>query len=265
MQITLPFTAGLLFSLASTALASSHRVPLGSRDHHGLTKRAPEFTPTSPGPGDVYRVGTPIPIQWEADTSGSTKWKATNVRLMTGSNLKMSQVTMVGVIDGTDASNTTLSWTAPAVNPYSAIYFFQFDHGNAQADPTWTTRFSIADADGQTTAPSQPYQPGNKDVPAIPWGTGALASGSGSDSSSDTNSSTASSNTTPATQAASSTGSTLTTPSTTSASQTSSKSSTSTPSSTTPATGAAAPAFLAKPVGMALTGAAVGLAAAFIL
>ncbi|CAD7068259.1 unnamed protein product [Tilletia caries] len=254
MQFTLPFTAGLVFSLASSALGSSHRVPLGSRDHHALTERAATFTPTAPGPGDVYKVDTPIPIQWQPDTSGSSKW---------------NQLTVVGVIDGTDASTTSLSWTAPAVDPYSAIYFFQFDHGgDSQLEPQWTTRFSIADADGQTTTPPNANQPGSKD--GIAWGVGRLASGSGSGSSSDANSTDSSSSTTattPLSQTASSTADDTTKSQTTSSSSSASKtssSSTSTPSSTTPSN-AAAPRLLSQPVGMALAGAGIGLAAAFIL
>ncbi|CAD6886323.1 unnamed protein product [Tilletia laevis] len=269
MQFTLPFTAGLVFSLASSALGSSHRVPLGSRDHHALTERAATFTPTAPGPGDVYKVDTPIPIQWQPDTSGSSKWKSTTIRLMTGANLNMSQLTVVGVIDGTDASTTSLSWTAPAVDPYSAIYFFQFDHGgDSQLEPQWTTRFSIADADGQTTTPPNANQPGSKD--GIAWGVGRLASGSGSGSSSDANSTDSSSSTTattPLSQTASSTADDTTKSQTTSSSSSASKtssSSTSTPSSTTPSN-AAAPRLLSQPVGMALAGAGIGLAAAFIL
>ncbi|KAK0554775.1 hypothetical protein OC846_000540 [Tilletia horrida] len=258
MQVSFSLAAVLL-SVATSALASSHHglapAPLA---HRSLVKRAATaagVVPTAPGPGDVFKVGSNIPIQWDADTSGSTKWKQTTIRLMTGSNFQMSELEVVAVIDGTDSTNTTLSWPAPAVDPYSAIYFFQFDHGgDAQKDPTWTTRFAIADANGQTTTPPNATQPGSND--AIPWGTGRLASSS----STGNGSSSSSTDSAPVSTAASST--TETAASTTSSSTTAAAK-TSTASSNQ--SGAASPPLLARPIGMALTGAGVGLAAAFIL
>ncbi|KAK0567194.1 hypothetical protein OC844_000356 [Tilletia horrida] len=272
MQVTLPFTAFVL-SLASSVLAGSHRVPLGSLNHRSLGKRAATFTPTAPGPGDKFNAGSPITIQWDADTSGSTKWKQTTIRLMSGSNLNMSQLEVVGVIDGTDTTKTELQWPAPAVNPYSAIYFFQFDHGgDAQKDPTWTTRFAIADASGNTVAPPFDHQPENKDNPPIPYGNGVLAaaSGSGSGSASGANATTgtatlddgSATSTTTSASASNTLASTISTSVSTTASRPNTTASTAaSPSST----GAAAPQFIARPVGMALTGAAVGVAAIFLL
>ncbi|KAL9934136.1 hypothetical protein V8E36_007218 [Tilletia maclaganii] len=269
MQVTLSLTT-VLFSLASSVVASSHRMPLGAGyNHHALSKRAPTLTPTAPGPGDVYRAGSDIPIQWDPDTSGSNKWKQTTIRLMTGSNLNMSQLAVVGVIDGTDASTTELKWTAPEVDPYSAIYFFQFDHGGqAQKDPTWTTRFTIASPSGQTVPPPFSRQPENLDNPPIPYGNGALASGPSSSSggSSDSEgSSTAASSSSSTTDAETATSSAPTSSSSSPSRSTASSSSSSSPSSTSGNTGAAAPALLHHPAGMALIGGAIGVAAIFIL
>ncbi|KAL7280630.1 hypothetical protein ACG7TL_005568 [Trametes sanguinea] len=56
------------------------------------------------------------------------------------------------------------------VTPNSAIYFYQFTSPDA-ANRTWTTRFAIADASGNTTPPANSTQP---DGQAIPWGVGGL-------------------------------------------------------------------------------------------
>jgi uncharacterized membrane protein YgcG len=152
-----------------------------------LNRRAgSNVVPTAPGPGDSFRVGQQCTMTWTAGTAG--RWKEMTIDLMTGANQAMVKVTNVASnIDGT--SLTSYSWTCPDVSPNSAIYFYQFTDKNG-ANPTWTTRFTIASSDGSTTTPSNADQP-NGD--AIPWGTGALASGSGSSSSSDSSSSSSSS------------------------------------------------------------------------
>ena len=48
----------------------------------------------------------------------------------------------------------------------------QYTHDGG-LDPTWTTRFAIADANGKTTAPANANQP-EGGSPAIPWGQGQL-------------------------------------------------------------------------------------------
>ena len=57
------------------------------------------------------------------------------------------------------------------MTPNSAIYFYQFSSPSAPSNLTWTTRFTIAGADGSTTAPANQTQP---DGQSIPWGLGAL-------------------------------------------------------------------------------------------
>ncbi|KAI0831898.1 hypothetical protein BC628DRAFT_565782 [Trametes gibbosa] len=82
-------------------------------------------------------------------------------------------ITAVASFDGTDASLTTFSYLCPEVTPNSAIYFYQFTSPQAPTAREWTTRFAIADAQGNTTPPPNAVQPDAERKP-IPWGTGAL-------------------------------------------------------------------------------------------
>ena len=46
--------------------------------------------------------------------------------LMTGTNNNMTRlITVASGLDGTDGSLSPFNWTCPAVQPYSAIYFYQ--------------------------------------------------------------------------------------------------------------------------------------------
>ncbi|KAI1790274.1 hypothetical protein LXA43DRAFT_973772 [Ganoderma leucocontextum] len=128
-----------------------------------------EPVPTAPGPGDIFKEGGQCSFTWDADTSGV--WKTMNVQLMTGSNTQMVHITTVASLDGTDASKTTYSYDCPQVTPNSAIYFYQFSTPAAPTNLTWTTRFTIAAADGTTTTPENQNEPDGQN---IPWGTGAL-------------------------------------------------------------------------------------------
>ncbi|OJT03289.1 hypothetical protein TRAPUB_6067 [Trametes pubescens] len=150
--------------------------------------------PTAPGPGDVFKQGGDCTFSWTPDPSGT--WKQTDVELMTGDNFNMVFITSAfsslrardGVgdadgdagaaaitsFDGTDASKTTFSYPCPEVTPNSAIYFYQFS-SPAVPDRQWTTRFTIADASGASTPPTNATQPGAPPGSTpIPWGTGAL-------------------------------------------------------------------------------------------
>ncbi|KDN47775.1 hypothetical protein RSAG8_03195, partial [Rhizoctonia solani AG-8 WAC10335] len=117
-----------------------------------------------------------------------------NVQLMTGDNLSMVHITTVAQdIDATDATKNTYTYTCPDVTPNSAIYFYQFSDPSDPKNLLWTTRWTLASADGTTTTPTETTQPnGDK----IPWGKGALV-----DPSSSTNS-TAQTNTNGATATA---------------------------------------------------------------
>ncbi|KAL0579639.1 hypothetical protein V5O48_002335, partial [Marasmius crinis-equi] len=68
----------------------------------------------------------------------------------------------------------TYDFECPAVDPYSAIYFFQYTAEGASGTQ-WTTRFTIADKDGKSVPPANSTQP---DGAAIPWGVGHLAAAS---------------------------------------------------------------------------------------
>ncbi|KAK0202338.1 hypothetical protein DFS33DRAFT_1262531 [Desarmillaria ectypa] len=128
-----------------------------------------DVVPTVPGPSDSYDEGASCVIAWTGDKSSTTAWKDMAIELMSGSNTAMVHITTVatgqdGTVDG------TFNYTCPDVTPNSAIYFYQFT-APASPNTTWVTRFTIAGADGTSTAPTNSLQP---DGSAIPWGTGAL-------------------------------------------------------------------------------------------
>ena len=75
-------------------------------------------------------------------------------------------------VDGT--KTTTFSCPAPDVSPYSAIYFLQFTLGGDVSTATWTTRFTIAGADGSTSEPTNMTNYNGQDVK---WGSGVLVGG----------------------------------------------------------------------------------------
>ncbi|KAM0787061.1 hypothetical protein ACM66B_006324 [Microbotryomycetes sp. NB124-2] len=133
-------------------------------------------TPSGPGPNDVYREGGQCEAQWAPDTTGD--WTSFDIDLMSGSNLDMNQVTRVASgLDGTSTTTTSITFDCPDVTPNGKIYFLQFSQDGA--DPQWTTRFTIAAADGSTTAPANSTQPGGQ---AIPWGVGRLVGDDGAQS-----------------------------------------------------------------------------------
>lgn len=126
--------------------------------------------PTEPGPSNVYNAGGQCRIVWTPDPTGL--WKVMNIELMTGSNFQMVHLTTVATVDGTDAKASPFVYPCPAVKPNSAIYFYQFTSPGANTT-LWTTRFTLADAKGESTPPTEDKQPGTGE--AIPWGTGELA------------------------------------------------------------------------------------------
>ncbi|PWN48244.1 hypothetical protein IE53DRAFT_319792 [Violaceomyces palustris] len=137
--------------------------------HLSVLRRAP--TDVSPLTPATTNQGQPLLIQW---TPGGSDWESMEIKFMTGSNQHMTELETVATgVDGTSNGEGKLQWTAPEVSPNSAIYFFQFSHGGTNL--TWTTRFAIADEDGNTTTPPYSKQP---EGPAIPWGEGKLLSAS---------------------------------------------------------------------------------------
>jgi Ser-Thr-rich glycosyl-phosphatidyl-inositol-anchored membrane family len=112
-----------------------------------------------------------LQVTWAPDTSGASTWKTFTIDLMTGANQNMTKLaTLAQNMDGTSTTANSFSWTCPEVKPYSAIYFYQATT-DGTSNPQWTTRWTIASADGQVTDPPQSSQPGGQ---PIPWGNGRL-------------------------------------------------------------------------------------------
>lgn len=133
----------------------------------GLAARA-DITPTAPWGGVVDNTGGPCDIQWNIDATG--EWKDVSIYLMTGSNQNFVQLAEVATgIDGTTGDGK-YSWTCPDVTINAPIYFYAFSN-NGAAVSTWTTRFTIASASGQTVPAPESTQP---DGSAVPWGAGAI-------------------------------------------------------------------------------------------
>ncbi|THG99320.1 hypothetical protein EW026_g3018 [Hermanssonia centrifuga] len=136
------------------------------------TRVLADFTPTTPGPGETYNAGSNCTITWDVDNSGT--WTNITIDLKSGSNSNMSLVTNVASgLDGTDPSLTPFTWTCPEVDPYSAIYFYQFTNNGDSSTAKWTTRFTIASLTDDSVTPEYPQQPNGDN---IPWGEGQLAS-----------------------------------------------------------------------------------------
>ncbi|GAA5923609.1 uncharacterized protein JCM15063_003704 [Sporobolomyces koalae] len=137
-----------------------------------------DVVPTAPGPGDSFNVRLleNVPergctVQWNLDTTGT--WKDFTIQLMTGSNFQMTPLaTVASGLDGTTGTGK-LEWTCPQVTPNSAIYFYQFTQTGANT--SWTTRFTIADANGQSTAPPETTMVNGV---AVGYGTGRLSGAS---------------------------------------------------------------------------------------
>ncbi|KAG8771191.1 hypothetical protein FRC12_003802 [Ceratobasidium sp. 428] len=134
----------------------------------GVVSAAPN--PTEPSSTSVFNVGKDCTIKWDVDSTGT--WKQMNIQLMTGDNWNMIPVTTVAQnIDATDATKNTFSYTCPEVTPTSAIYFYQFSSPANATDLLWTTRWTMAGPNGETTPPTETTQP---DGQKIAWGKGAL-------------------------------------------------------------------------------------------
>lgn len=127
-----------------------------------------QVSPTSPDSSTVVNVGDDIKALWTADSTG--QWKDVEIQLMTGGNFDMIPLGVLGQgIDGT--STTSFSAPAPDVSPYSKIYFLQFTNGGDMTTAMWSTRFTIAGADGST---EQPTNTSNWNGEDVQWGTGSL-------------------------------------------------------------------------------------------
>jgi hypothetical protein len=105
-------------------------------------------TPLEPSSNSVFNEGGQCTMQWTPDPTGV--WTVMNIELMTGSNEQMVHLRTVGTLDGTTTNN--YSYPCLAVEPNSQIYFYQFTSPNSN-NVTWTTRFTIADANGKFVPP----------------------------------------------------------------------------------------------------------------
>ncbi|GAA5852066.1 hypothetical protein JCM5353_003008 [Sporobolomyces roseus] len=144
---------------------------LGLSSSSLISRVAADAVPTSPGPGDSFNEGSPCPIQWNLDTTGT--WTDFTIQLMTGSNFQMTPLaTVASGLDGTKGEGK-YEWTCPEVEPNSAIYFYQFTQTGGNT--SWTTRFTIASATGETTEPTETTMVNGV---AVGYGTGRLSGAS---------------------------------------------------------------------------------------
>ncbi|KIY63101.1 hypothetical protein CYLTODRAFT_426379 [Cylindrobasidium torrendii FP15055 ss-10] len=126
-----------------------------------------DVNPTTPDGSSIYKEGEKCEIAWTGDASGA--WADMTIQLMSGDNFQMVPTTTVATAqDGN--KDGTYEYTCPEVTPNSKIYFYQFTAPGAK-NTTWTTRWTLASADGSTTEPANSTQPGGA---SIPWGVGAL-------------------------------------------------------------------------------------------
>ncbi|CDH57083.1 predicted protein [Lichtheimia corymbifera JMRC:FSU:9682] len=152
------------------------------------------MAPSYPDPGAIWTAGKQYQILWADDgksPSVNESWTNFKIDFMTGDNA--NQTFLTNVAKGLDGSKTTsFTWTAPHVDPYSAIYFFMFT--NAAGETAWTTRFGIVAKDGDTLVPEQEKTQSTGEK--IPWGNGKLIDNANTATNASTTSSTAASSAT---------------------------------------------------------------------
>ncbi|GAA6042727.1 hypothetical protein JCM8097_005551 [Rhodosporidiobolus ruineniae] len=148
-----------LFPLALQALSTAHAA----------------VTPLEPSSSiQVFNATGTCAFKYDLDTTG--EWTSFDVDLMSGSNTEMVNLTRVATaLDGTTGDGI-YRFTCPEVEPNAPIYFYQFSKDGQ--DPAWTTRFTIAAANGSFSDAPNATQP---DGEAIPWGIGALVNSTSSD------------------------------------------------------------------------------------
>ncbi|KAG2206733.1 hypothetical protein INT47_003675 [Mucor saturninus] len=101
-------------------------------------------------------------------------WSNFKIDFMTGDN--NHQKFLKSVAKNLDASQlTSYNWTAPKVEPHSAIYFFMFT--NDKGENAWTTRFAITGDDEKVVEPEKSVQ---SDGSKIPWGVGRIVTNASS-------------------------------------------------------------------------------------
>lgn len=131
---------------------------------------------------DQVKTGDQCTIGWQAATSDLANWQGFSIELMTGSNTNMIPLkTLTTGQDGT--KDGSFSYTCPAVTINAPIYFYRFNPGKSGVNPNYSSRFAIASIDGRISPAPQQTQP---DGSPVPWGIGALSSGTPSSSSTTT-------------------------------------------------------------------------------
>jgi len=131
---------------------------------------AADPVPLEPSSTSVFNEGSNCTILWTPDTTGV--WTVMNIELMTGDNFNQVHLKTVGTVDATDSTNPRYSYPCLAVEPNAPIYFYKFS-SPASSDILFTTRFTIADAQGNSVPATLTETATNGDV--IRWGTGALS------------------------------------------------------------------------------------------
>jgi len=122
---------------------------------------------------DQVKTGDQCTIGWNAATSDLANWQGFSIELMTGSDTNMIPLkTLTTGQDGT--KDGSFSYTCPAVTINAPIYFYRFNPGKSGVDPNYSSRFAIASIDGRISPAPQQTQP---DGSPVPWGIGALSSG----------------------------------------------------------------------------------------
>jgi len=125
--------------------------------------------PLEPSSTSVFDEGGNCTILWTPDTTGV--WRVMNIELMTGDNFNQVHLKTVGTVDGTDATNPNYSYTCLAVTPNAPIYFYKFSTP-ASSDILFTTRFTIADAQGNSVPANMTETATDGSI--VHYGTGAL-------------------------------------------------------------------------------------------
>ncbi|GAA5851914.1 hypothetical protein JCM8547_000098 [Rhodosporidiobolus lusitaniae] len=145
------------------------------------------LTPLEPSSADqVFLAGQNCSFSYKPDADGT--WTSVNVDLVSGSNVGMVNVTRVATdLDatlggGAEGATAVYNFTCPEVDPPAPIYFYQFSVDGE--DPLWTSRFTLAQANGSFGEASNAIQP---DGQAIPWGIGHLVNSTNSTALNSTN------------------------------------------------------------------------------
>ncbi|CAG8632716.1 22458_t:CDS:2 [Dentiscutata erythropus] len=115
--------------------------------------------PTSPETDSVCTPGSNITVLWKDDgKSPNIATKSIKVYFMSGSDQQQIYLATIG--EDIPASQCSINYPCPQVDPVGKWYFFRFSDGNTTND-AYTTRFTITDLNGKyPPAPSPAPAPG---------------------------------------------------------------------------------------------------------